>query len=170
MKIYRCLITGDEMLSDTNKITLIHDAVYQVECNQINNKLADVVLAGANASAEDPADEGTDALVESGIDLIVYSRLKETGFGDKKSYLMYFKTYAKELKLKWKELEWTDEQIAEAGKKMENAVKAMLPRFKEYQFFTGEEMNPDGAIGLLDYVENKPIMYFFKDGLQEEKV
>ena len=39
------------------------------------------------------------------------------------------------------------------------------------QFFTGESMNPEGMIGLLDYREDgtTPYMIFFKDGLDIEK-
>lgn len=39
------------------------------------------------------------------------------------------------------------------------------------QFFTGESMNPEGSIGLLDFREDgvTPYMLFFKDGLETEK-
>lgn len=39
------------------------------------------------------------------------------------------------------------------------------------QFFTGESINPDGAVGLLDFREDgvTPYMTFFKDGLEIEK-
>lgn len=39
------------------------------------------------------------------------------------------------------------------------------------QFFTGESMNPEGMVGLLDYREDgiTPFMLFFKDGLEIEK-
>lgn len=43
--------------------------------------------------------------------------------------------------------------------------------FVTLQFFTGESMNPEGLVGLLDYREDNitPYMLFFKDGLQVEK-
>lgn len=39
------------------------------------------------------------------------------------------------------------------------------------QFFTGESMNAEGMVGLLDFREDgiTPFMIFFKDGLEEEK-
>lgn len=39
------------------------------------------------------------------------------------------------------------------------------------KFFVGENMNPDGMVGLLDFREDgvTPFMIFFKDGLEMEK-
>lgn len=47
----------------------------------------------------------------------------------------------------------------------------LLTFFFLLQFFTGESMNPDGTIGLLDFREDgvTPFMLFFKDGLEIEK-
>jgi hypothetical protein len=53
-------------------------------------KQGDVVLDGANASAEE-ADEGTDEACESGIDIVLNHRLVETGFPDKKAFTEYLK-------------------------------------------------------------------------------
>lgn len=45
-----------------------------------------------------------------------------------------------------------------------------MPAFL-FQVYTGESMNTDGCIGLLDYREDgiTPYMLFFKDGLEAEK-
>ena len=50
-------------------------------------------------------------------------------------------------------------------------IKHILANFKNYQFFIGENMNPDGMVALLDYHEDgvTPYMIFFKDGLEMEK-
>ena len=50
-------------------------------------------------------------------------------------------------------------------------IKHILANFKNYQFFTGENMNPDGMVALLDYREDgvTPYMIFFKGGLEMEK-
>lgn len=45
----------------------------------------------------------------------------------------------------------------------------VMPQIKEYQFFTGETMNPDGMVVLSLYEGESPVFYFFKDGLIEEK-
>uniref|UniRef100_A0A4X2LTQ9 Translationally-controlled tumor protein n=1 Tax=Vombatus ursinus TaxID=29139 RepID=A0A4X2LTQ9_VOMUR len=50
-------------------------------------------------------------------------------------------------------------------------IKHILPNFKNYQFFIGENMNPDGMVALLDFREDgvTPYMIFFKDVLEMEK-
>ena len=51
-------------------------------------------------------------------------------------------------------------------------IKHILANFKNYQFFTGENMNPGGMVALLDYCEHgvAPYMVFFRDGLEMEYV
>lgn len=57
---------------------------------------------------------------------------------------------------------------------MNKVMKDILGRFKELQFFTGESMDIDGMVGLLEYREidgeSVPVMMFFKHGLDEEKL
>lgn len=61
----------------------------------ITRKSGDVNIAGFNPSAEE-VDEGTDEMVESGVDVVLNHRLQETfAFGDKKSYTLYLKDYMK---------------------------------------------------------------------------
>ena len=61
--------------------------------------------------------------------------------------------------------------VAEFKAKAPKAVTAILGNFKKWEFFTGESMDPDGMVALLDYKEENdtPYMWFFKDGLIEEK-
>ncbi|GFR08819.1 translationally-controlled tumor protein homolog, partial [Trichonephila clavata] len=51
---------------------------------------------------------------------------------------------------KWKELEKSDSEISEAKSKFTEAVKKVLPKIGDYQFFMGESSNPDGLIALLE--------------------
>lgn len=65
--------------------------------------------------------------------------------------------------------------MKEAKDKMTQAVKLILPKVKDCQFFTGESANPDGMIALLEYREDAngvetPLMLFIKHGLEAEKV
>jgi Translationally controlled tumour protein len=85
---------GDEMFSDTYKIKLVSEVMYEVYGKLETRKLGDVQLAGSNPSAEE-ADEGTEEAVESGVDIVLNHRLAETGFGDKKSFTVYLKDYMK---------------------------------------------------------------------------
>jgi hypothetical protein len=56
---------------------------------------------------------------------------------------------------------------------MNKVMKDILGRFKELQFFTGESMDCDGMVAMMEYRDidgaSIPIMMFFKHGLEEEK-
>lgn len=56
---------------------------------------------------------------------------------------------------------------------MNKVMKDILSRFKELQFFTGESMDIDGLVGLMEYRDidgqSVPVLMFFKHGLEEEK-
>lgn len=51
-------------------------------------------------------------------------------------------------------------------------TKVIAPNFKDYDFYTGESMDPDGMVVLLNYREDgiTPYMTIWKGGLTEMKV
>ncbi|XP_070160361.1 translationally-controlled tumor protein homolog [Polyergus mexicanus] len=171
MRIYKDLFTGDEMFSDTYKIKLVDDVLYEVYGKLISRKSGEVNIAGFNPSAEE-ADEGTDEMVESGVDIVLNHRLQETfAFGDKKSYTLYLKDYMKKLVARLEEE--SPDQVEVFKTNMNKVMKDILGRFKELQFFTGVSMDIDGIVGLMEYREidgeSVPVLMFFKHGLEEEK-
>ncbi|KAB0797355.1 hypothetical protein PPYR_08349 [Photinus pyralis] len=171
MRVYKDIFTGDEMFSDNFKIKLVDNVLYEVYGKLIQRKQGDIAIAGFNPSAEE-ADEGTDEAVETGVDVILNHRLCESyAFGDKKSYTAYLKDYMKKLVDK---LQKDDpEQVDVFKTNMNKVMKDILGRFKELQFFTGESMDCDGMVGLLEYREidgeSVPVLMCFKHGLEEEK-
>ncbi|XP_023023799.1 translationally controlled tumor protein [Leptinotarsa decemlineata] len=171
MRIYKDIFTGDEMFSDTYKIKLVDEVLYEVYGKLIQRKEGDIHIDGANPSAEE-ADEGTDETVSSGVDIVLNHRLCESfAFGDKKSYTSYLKDYMKKLVAKLEET--APEQVDVFKTNMNKVMKDILGRFKELQFFTGESMEIEGMVGLMEYREingdSVPVMMFFKHGLEEEK-
>merc|ERR1711876_169529 len=54
----------------------------------------------------------------------------------------------------------------------QGAVKKILGSFKEWQFFTGESMDPEGSLAFMNYREDgvTPYVQLFIDGLDQEKV
>ena len=129
-------------------------------------------MAGSNASAEE-ADEGTDANSVSGVDLVLNHRLVETGFGSKKDYTIYLKDYMKKV---IKHLEDNDRtaEVDEFKKNINGVMKELLGKFKDLQFYTGESMEAEAMILIVDYKEyegeERPVIMAFKHGLEEEKV
>merc|ERR1711864_52184 len=125
----------------------------------------EVALAGSNASAEE-ADEGGDASSVSGVDLVLNHRLVETGFGSLKDYMKKV--------VKYLEDNGKADQVDSFKTNISKVMKELLGKFKDLQFYTGESMDPDAMIMVIDYREYKgeerPILIAFKHGLEEEKV
>ncbi|XP_035230818.1 translationally-controlled tumor protein homolog [Stegodyphus dumicola] len=167
-----------DVLSEMDQLTRseFHKALVHAKNKRllyVQRRQGDIQLEGANPSQEE-GDEGTEEIVESGLDLVLNQRLVETGFS-KNDYKTYLKSYTKTLQDKWKEMGKSESEIADAKSKFTEAVKKVLPKVGDLQFFMGESSNPDGLVALLDYRENSegqetPIMMFFKHGLEEEKV
>ncbi|WOO85239.1 Translationally-controlled tumor [Vanrija pseudolonga] len=167
MIIYQDIITGDELVSDAYDPKEIDDVAYEVDCELIIVKEGDVDIGG-NPSAE----EAEEAL-ENGatqVNNVVHSfRLQSTVF-DKKSYLTYLKGYMKAVKA---ELEKSNpERVPIFEKNAQAFAKKIIGNFKDYEFYVGESMNPDGQVALLNYREDgtTPYFTFWKDGLKKQKI
>ncbi|TDG42018.1 hypothetical protein AWZ03_011556 [Drosophila navojoa] len=172
MRIYKDIITGDEMFADTYKMKLVDEVIYEVYGKLVSRTEGDIQLSGANPSAEE-ADEGTEVNVERGVDIVLNHRLAESfAFGDKKSYTVYLKEYMKKVLAKLQET--APDQVEIFKTNMNKAMKDILGRFKELQFFTGESMDVDGMVAMCEYRDidgqSVPVFMFFKHGLEEEKV
>jgi len=164
MLLYEDILTGDEMFSDAFPMKLVDDIAYEVDCQMIDVKEGDVDI-GANPSAEEQ-----DEALEDGpakVNNVVHSfRLQATSF-DKKSYLTYLKGYMKAV------TEKLDAAAVDNFKAGANVfAKKIVGNFKDYEFYTGESMNPDGMVALLNYREDgvTPYFTFWKHGLKEVKL
>ncbi|CDR87936.1 probable human translationally-controlled tumor protein (TCTP) [Sporisorium scitamineum] len=164
MKLYTDIISSDEMVSDGYELKLVDDIVYEVDAAKIVVSDGDVDI-GANPSAE----EATEALengAEQVINIVHSFRLQSTQF-DKKSYLAYLKGYMKALKAKLPE-----ERVPAFEKGAAAFAKKIVGSFNDWEFFTGESMDPEGMVALLNYREDgvTPYLVFWKDGLRETKI
>ena len=65
-------------------------------------------------------------------------RLVETGFGDKKGFTDYLKTYMKKV-LKYLEENDRKAEIEEFKTNINKVMKEMMGKFKDLQFFTGKK-------------------------------
>ncbi|GAA5979222.1 hypothetical protein JCM10908_002846 [Rhodotorula pacifica] len=167
MLLYTDVLVGDELISDAYDLKEVDDVVYEADCAMITIKEGAVDI-GANASAE----EAEEALEEGEerVNNIVHSfRLTETSF-DKKSYMTYLKGYMKSVKAHLQEK--NPERVPAFEKGAATFAKKVLSNIGDYQFFTGESMNPDGMVVLMNYREDgsTPYMIFWKDGLKEVKL
>merc|ERR1711913_143128 len=137
MIIYKDILTGDEIISDSYNLREIDGVVYEAEQK---------------------------------IDVVYSFRLNETGF-DKKGYLTYLKGYMKAVKEALKSKGADEATIKDFETKASGYAKKIISNFKDYEFFTGESMNPDGMIVLLNYREDgtTPYVTIWKHGLEEMK-
>ncbi|XP_032964961.1 translationally-controlled tumor protein-like [Rhinolophus ferrumequinum] len=104
-------------------------------------------LVGGNASAEGPEGEGPESTVVAGVDIVVNRHLQETSF-TKEAYKKYIKDDMKSIKRKLEEQR--PERVAPFMTGTAEQIKHILAHFKIYQFFIGENLNPDGTVALLD--------------------
>ena len=168
MIIYTDIITGDELISEAYGVKLVDDIAYEADAAMITVKPGADIDIGANPSAEDQEEA-----LEDGAEVvnnIVYSfRLQQTSF-DKKSYLSTLKSYMKAVKEKPKESD--PEAIPVFEKNAQAFAKKIVTNFKDYEFYIGESMDPDGMVVLLNYREDgvTPYLTFWKHGLKEVKV
>jgi len=165
MLLYSDTLTGDEMFSDAFPVKIVDDIAYEVDCALITVKPGADVDIGANPSTEEEEETLDEGATQ--VNNVVYSfRLQPTSF-DKSSYLGYLRGYMKAIKAQLPE-----EKVADFQAKASAFAKKIAANFKDYEFYTGESMNPDGMVALLNYREDgiTPYFTFWKDGLKEVKL
>ncbi|KAI0254681.1 translationally controlled tumor-associated [Lactifluus subvellereus] len=167
MLLYSDILTGDEMFSDAFPIKEVDGIVYEVNCQMITIKEGDVDI-GANPSAEEQ-EEGVEDGAQTVNNVAHSFRLQQTSF-DKKSFLTYLKGYMKAVKEQLAQV--APDRVADFEKGAQAYAKKIVANFKDYEFYTGESMNPDGMVALLNYREDgiTPYFTFWKDGLKEVKL
>ncbi|KAF8305021.1 translationally controlled tumor-associated [Clavulina sp. PMI_390] len=167
MLLFTDIISGDELASDVYKPVTVDDIVYEFDGAMIIVKDGDVNI-GANPSAEE-AEEALESGAEQKINIVHSFRLVKTSF-DKKSYGLHLKGYMKAIKA---ELEKTNpERVASFESGAQAYAKKILADFKNFDFYTGESMNPDGMVLLVNYREDGVTPYFtvWKDGVKQVKL
>lgn len=145
----------------------VDDVVYEIDSKLITIKEGEVDI-GANASAEEQSEALEDGAQQ--VNNVVHSfRLSSTSF-DKKSYLTYLKGYMKAVKTHLQET--NPDRVAVFEKNAAAFAKKIVANFKDYEFYTGAGMDPDGMVLLLNYREDGTTPYFiaWKDGLKAVKL
>ena len=182
MKIFKDVIGGDEMLSDTFQMTLDYDdAIIKVPSkNRPKDDLGNVdigcgnAFGGGEAEEEQPAAGGEG--VEMVLDVVANSELKQVNM-NKKEFMAYIKDYFKKI-IAYLEENGKKDRVDGFKKGAQAFIKFIVPKYDEIELYTGANgENEDGEIvgGIcISYWENEeakgPMFYFFKDGLKEEAV
>jgi hypothetical protein len=173
MKVYKCIITGDELFTDTYPMEIVC-GLYKLKARYVtrSEKFDDSKL-GANPSAEEEA-EAADDVSSSGVNVVLDNRLQNTNFGSKREYMTYFKGFIKEGEERKKAANpQLDVDAFRSG--VQTAFKYVLASFDSFEYYNGESNNPDGCIALLKWetpegeTDDVPFVYFFVEGVKEEK-
>ena len=180
MKIFKDIVTGDEMLSDTFQMTLEYeDAIIKVPSkNRPKDDLGNVDVGCGDAFGkpegedEAPAQEG----VEMVLDVVANSELKQVNMS-KKEFMAYIKDYFKKV-IAYLEENGKSDRVDGFKKGAQAFIKFIVPKYDEIELYTGANgENDDGEIVgavCVSYWEDEsakgPMYYFFIDGLKEEAV
>jgi len=170
MLVYKDILSGDELFSDSYPIKLVDELYYEVEGKVIStsNDIDEALIGGNKAVEPGEEDAGVDASSTTGINVVMTHKLVETGF-DKTSFKDWLKTYMKELKKRVEQK--TPDRVDKFMSGMQKWAKDVLANFDNYRFYLGERLDPEGMVILQGYRDDQttPYFIFFKDGLQEEK-
>ena len=180
MKIFKDVLTGDEMTSDTFQMTSEYDdAILKIPSkNRPKDDLGNVDVGCGDAftkgeGAEEPAaPEG----VEMVLDVIANHELKQVNMS-KKEFMAYIKDYFKKL-IAYMEENGKKDRVEGFKKGAQAFIKFIIPHFDDIEIYTGANgENDEGEIvgGVcISYWEDDtakgPMFYFFKDGLKAEAV
>ncbi|GLT32495.1 hypothetical protein SLA2020_071600 [Shorea laevis] len=167
MLVYQDLITGDELLSDSFPYKeLFGGVLWEVEGKWVVQGAVDVDI-GANPSAEGgEEDEGVDDQAVKVVDIVDTFRLQEQPPFQKKEFMAYVKKFVKKL---------TDKLEGDAQenfkKNVEPAVKFLISKLSDLQFFVGESMQDDACIVFAYYKDGAtdPTFLYFGHALKEIK-
>jgi len=176
MIIYKDIVTGDEIISDTSKIIDAGNGLWEIDGRMVKKGAENFVLDGANPSAEgEDGDEGGEdgGASEPVLDLADQFRLQKLDGGlSKKAYQGELKKYMKNLVEKLKAKGTPEEDIKKFQSEAPAAAKKILANWDNYDVYQGESMEEGGMYVLVDFREDgmTPYVTVWKWGLEEMKV
>ncbi|KAL2220538.1 TCTP family protein [Thermoascus aurantiacus ATCC 26904] len=180
MIIYKDILSGDELFSDTFNIKEVDGVLWEADCRKYLKGAETFQLEGANPSATgEDADEGGDGEGERKMvyDIedqfrLVWLKAEEGMKPSKEAFKAHLKSYVKKVNNKLKERGASEETIKEFQAGAPNAVKKILANYDNYDVLMGQSMDGDAMHVLIDYREDgiTPYATLWKHGLEEMKV
>lgn len=172
MRVWKDLLSGDEMTSDSYPYTEIHDGVIlEVKSKFVTKKLNEDFGVSANTEEGEEEPSGADDQTVTVIDLVDSMRLKEIEGLDKAGFMGYIKGYLKAVKENL-ESRGKGDRVAAFQKGATEFVKYIVSKWSEVQVFSGESGNWDGGFAyclMKEQTDAGPTFYFFNDGMKQEK-
>ncbi|EEH16048.1 hypothetical protein PABG_06135 [Paracoccidioides brasiliensis Pb03] len=182
MIIYKDIITGDEVISDTWKLIEVSGGVlWECDCKKYVKGAENFELEGANPSAEGGEEEyggeGGGEMVHDIEESFQLNWLKPDESGketkpSKDQFKAHLKSYVKNVNKALKDTGASEETIKEFQAGAADAVKKILKNYDNYDVLMGSSMNGNGMHILIDFREDgiTPYATIWKHGLVPEKV
>ena len=176
MKLFKDVITGDEMLTDTFEMTTEYeDAIIKVPSKNRPKDQLNSDIPNEDEEGQDPNAQANEP-VEMVLDVVANSRLKQVNMS-KKEFMSYIKDYFKKV-IAYLEENGKKDRVEGFKKGAQAFIKFIVPKYDDIELYTGDNgENEEGEIvgGVcISYWEDDsakgPMFYFFKDGLKEEAV
>uniref|UniRef100_A0A7E4WCG6 Translationally-controlled tumor protein homolog n=1 Tax=Panagrellus redivivus TaxID=6233 RepID=A0A7E4WCG6_PANRE len=180
MLIFKDAFTEDELASDSFPLKLVDNLIYEFKGRQVVRKEGEILLDGANPSAEgEEGEDGSEEHVERGIDFVLNHRLQEMNcYEDTATFKSYIKGYMKKVIEYMQKNGKSEADVAAFKTNIQKWVVSILAkdRFKNLAFFIGENMadgHGEGQVAIVEYRDEAdgevPYLMLIKEGLIEEK-
>ncbi|KAL2000709.1 hypothetical protein VTN02DRAFT_2743 [Thermoascus thermophilus] len=181
MIIYKDILSGDEIVSDTFDLKTVEGGVlWECDVRKYNKNMNEtIVLEGANPSAEGEDEDGGQGEGETKLvyDIedqfrLVWLKEEEGMKPSKDAFKAHLKSYVKKVNNKLKEKGASEETIKEFQAGAPGAVKKILANYDNYDVLMGSSYDGDAMHVLIDYREDgvTPYATIWKHGLEEMKV
>ncbi|WP_297983794.1 translationally-controlled tumor protein [uncultured Methanobrevibacter sp.] len=181
MRIFKDVLTGDEMTSDTFEMTSEYeDAILKIPSkNRPKDDLGDVDIGCGNAFGqpeEAPEEAPAQGNVEMVLDVVANHDLKQVNMS-KKEFMAYIKDYFKKI-IAYLEENGKKDRVEGFKKGAQAFIKFIVPKYDDIELYTGANGENDegeivGSVAISyweDDTAKGPMFYFFKDGLKDEAV
>ncbi|KAL2808495.1 Mss4-like protein [Aspergillus granulosus] len=132
-------ISGDELFSDDFPITEIDGIVYEVKCETIKFNACMEVDVGANNKSDGDIED---------IAQTVINVIQSIHF-DKTLFFTYLKGYVRAVRTHVRGIESDRGPEFETGP--QKFAGQLMDHFKDLEFYTGESMNLNGMVTVLDF-------------------
>jgi len=183
MIIFKDIITGDEIMSDTYKLIDVPGGVlWEVDCRKYVKGAVNFELAAANPSAEETEDmggqdEGPKVMVHDIEEAFQLQWLNVDESGSemkpsKEAFKAHLKSYIRKINNLLKERGESEETVKAFQDGAPGAMKKLLANYDNYDVLMGASMDPAGMHVLIDFREDgiTPYATIWKHGLEEMKV
>ena len=177
MIVYRCVITGDEMLSDAYPLNPVKDENGEIveglmycESRNIVKGGGDIDIGCGNSFGGGGEDEAADSTVETVNNVIDGFQYTETQVGSATDFKSWLKEYMGAVRNALRAKGKPKEEIQAFMGTASGIARYLLKNFSDLQFYLGPAFNPEAMVFSI-YTEGAttPNFLYIMGGFEQEK-